>query len=104
MALFKYKVLLPKVDTVFSAAVIEVNKFHTCSQLLVYQTHRAPKGWLQYNKKIYPPQNPNENPRPAVSSKTIFKSLVGYKIHFSLSATNELILSIAHGKCGTLQV
>ena len=27
----------------------------------------GPTHWLDYNKKVYPPQKPDEEPRPAVS-------------------------------------
>lgn len=36
----------------------------------------GPPNWLTYNDKIYPPQKPGEEPRPAVSLKKNSKIIV----------------------------
>ncbi|XP_018329980.1 39S ribosomal protein L22, mitochondrial [Agrilus planipennis] len=42
------------------------NCLHTSALLSAWQKERRdPKGWLRYNKVIYPPQSLNEQPRPA---------------------------------------
>jgi hypothetical protein len=41
---------------------------HTSSSLdASLNKHGGPKKWLEYNKKVYPPQAPEEERRPAVS-------------------------------------
>ncbi|XP_030759939.1 39S ribosomal protein L22, mitochondrial [Sitophilus oryzae] len=42
--------------------------FHSTSHLNVWQaknTRDGPGKWLEYNNKVYPPQGPDEEPRPA---------------------------------------
>lgn len=49
---------LPQVTSFHSTAVLDRN----------WNTHnRGPKKWLQHNKTIFPPQEPHEEPRKAVS-------------------------------------
>lgn len=41
---------------------------HSSSNLLAWVGRGdGPKKWLTYNDKVYPPQTPDEEPRPAVS-------------------------------------
>lgn len=47
-----------------------INKalLHTSqASLLPYNAPQGPQKWLTYNKKIFPPQSPEEDRRPAVS-------------------------------------
>ena len=48
---------------------INNNLFHTSSVLeKSWNTYNSgPRKWLEYNKKIYPPQLSNEEPRKAVT-------------------------------------
>lgn len=43
---------------------IQQNNFHTSST----NRYNEPKKWLQYNKKFYPIQKPDEERRPAVNN------------------------------------
>ncbi|XP_026765367.1 39S ribosomal protein L22, mitochondrial [Galleria mellonella] len=42
-----------------------INKFHTSTSSLAWTKSNVPKRFLEYNKKIYPPQENGEEPRPA---------------------------------------
>lgn len=66
MALINCTPLLSQYTKFLRAAIFECNKLHTSSVLQTYETNKTPRHWLEYNKKIYPPQQPNEEPRPAV--------------------------------------
>jgi hypothetical protein len=45
-----------------------VAAIHTSSSLdASLSNHKGPKKWLKYNEKVYPPQAPEEERRPAVS-------------------------------------
>lgn len=69
MTLCNYnRVLLSKIDRFLGLTVFECNKLHTSSALSAIATTQNPRGWLKYNKKVYPPQKLGEEPRPAVSS------------------------------------
>jgi len=43
--------------------------FHNTPSLSAWKANRenGPTHFLEYNKKVYPPQQPGEEPRPAVS-------------------------------------
>lgn len=41
--------------------------FHTSSPVLAWSKSEIPKNFLRYNKKVFPPQEIGEEPRPAVS-------------------------------------
>lgn len=44
-----------------------VASFHNTQQLLAWTNNKErTKKWLTYNEKVYPPQTPDEEPRPAV--------------------------------------
>lgn len=43
--------------------------FHSCSSNLAWSKPTTPTSFLEYNKKVYPPQEIGEEPRPAVSLK-----------------------------------
>ncbi|KAK9710708.1 Ribosomal protein L22p/L17e [Popillia japonica] len=66
MTLCNYnRVLLSKIDRFLGLTVFECNKLHTSSALSAIATTQNPRGWLKYNKKVYPPQKLGEEPRPA---------------------------------------
>lgn len=46
--------------------------------------YRAPTRFLNNNKTIFPPQQPGEERRPAVSYKLLFKNLLNIKLLFTL--------------------
>lgn len=69
MALIKTRILL-KVNFLSELPSLSIvsKKFHNSSVLKAWKNDdQEPKGFLEYNKKIYPPQSPDEPPRPAVS-------------------------------------
>ncbi|XP_066993011.2 large ribosomal subunit protein uL22m isoform X2 [Anabrus simplex] len=39
--------------------------FHNGAVVCAWNTYRSPQKWLEYNKKIYPPQAPGDERRPA---------------------------------------
>lgn len=41
--------------------------FHTSAVNAGFSEQKQPRNFLRYNKKIFPPQQPNEEPRPAVN-------------------------------------
>lgn len=43
------------------------SSFHTTIPALAWTKSTTPKRFLDYNKKIYPPQEITEEPRPAVN-------------------------------------
>lgn len=48
--------------------LLPVKKIHTSISTQAWKpSDEEPKKFLEYNKKIYPPQSPDEEPRPAVS-------------------------------------
>lgn len=47
--------------------VFSLEKIHTTVSVAAWQTNNKPQNWLRLNKKIYPPQSPDEEPRQAVS-------------------------------------
>ena len=64
--------------------------FHTTNGLNKYNTHnKGPKKFLKYNKTVFPPQQPDEEPRKAVSKmvKVIKNTKFLSIVHFSMSAT-----------------
>lgn len=54
--------------------------FHNTPSLGAWKASResGPTHFLEYNKKVYPPQQPGEEPRPAVSFATAKGSFSGY--------------------------
>lgn len=56
--------------------------FHTTTSALAWTKSTFPKRFLEYNKKIFPPQEIGEEPRPAVN--TI------YYILFALSVIESI--------------
>lgn len=44
-----------------------IASIHTSLPLDAFLNSTGPKKWLKYNEKIYPPQAPDEERRPAVS-------------------------------------
>jgi hypothetical protein len=46
---------------------VSIASIHTSSPLDAFMSFSEPKKWLKYNEKIYPPQAPEEERRPAVS-------------------------------------
>lgn len=46
---------------------VQVNNIHTGIAALAWSKSEEPKRFLLHNKKIYPPQSSEEEPRPAVS-------------------------------------
>lgn len=50
---------------------ILTNQLHTSTALFKHKRN-GPESLLKHNKKIYPPQSENEEPRPAVSIHLIF--------------------------------
>lgn len=44
------------------------SSFHTTTPALAWAKTTLPKRFLEYNRKIYPPQEIGEEPRPAVST------------------------------------
>lgn len=46
---------------------VHVNSLHTGITALAWSKSELPKRFLLHNKKVYPPQSPEEEPRPAVS-------------------------------------
>ncbi|CAH0560844.1 unnamed protein product [Brassicogethes aeneus] len=44
---------------------VRSNSFHTSTPALAWKSDHSPKKWLTYNDKVYPPQKPGEEPRPA---------------------------------------
>ncbi|KOB64377.1 Ribosomal protein L22, partial [Operophtera brumata] len=51
------------------------HSLHTCSANLAWSKPNQPKSFLEYNRKVYPPQEIDEEPRPAFvcHQKTNFK-------------------------------
>lgn len=78
------------ISSVRSVALNTIQKsyVHLDSTLLAYEKNDGPKKFLTFNNKIYPPQTPDEKPRPAVSnSVTIeFDYIISYSLGFSLCA------------------
>lgn len=56
-----------RLPNVAAVEFIQISNIHCGSPLEAYQKHSGPKKWLDYNKKIFPPQGPEEERRPAVS-------------------------------------
>lgn len=55
--------------------LIQSEKIHNSSSNLAWHNiPKVPTKFLKHNEKIYPPQSPDEEPRPAVSSSTINKN------------------------------
>lgn len=50
--------------------IVSAKQIHTSAALC------DPKHFLTYNKKVYPPQEPDETPRPAVSIGTVIFALI----------------------------
>lgn len=48
---------------------VRISKIHCAGILNAWNRNDEidPKKWLEYNKQIFPPQKPGEEPRPAVS-------------------------------------
>lgn len=65
-----------------SSASILRNNLHTTGPELAWAKQNLPKTFISNNKKIYPPQEIGEEPRPAVSIKI-----------WSLCYTDSLIYS-----------
>lgn len=82
--------------------LIQAERLHTSSLNSAWHNDNKPTKFLKYNEKVYPPQSPGEEPRPAVSlHNIIIKELLATFLIFSLYAIREQILNIVHGKCGT---
>lgn len=58
-----------------SYRVISSTFFHTSTQCLAWTKSDEPRAFMKYNKKVYPPQSLDEEPRPAFvcHQKTNFK-------------------------------
>lgn len=52
---------------IHASHTLNVNNFHTSSLCLAWTKSEIPRQFLNHNKKIYPPQNIDEEPRNAVS-------------------------------------
>jgi hypothetical protein len=67
----KSRIILPNLPNSLSLQAYlpaPIATIHISSSLDVsFGKHGGPKKWLQYNEKIYPPQAPEEERRPAVS-------------------------------------
>jgi hypothetical protein len=50
---------------------VSIASIHTSSPLDAFMNYTEPKKWLKHNEKIYPPQAPEEERRPAVSKAVI---------------------------------
>lgn len=50
---------------------VSVASIHTSLPLKAFLNSAEPKKWLKYNEKIYPPQAPEEERRPAVSESVL---------------------------------
>lgn len=82
--------------------LIEAERLHTSSHNSAWHNENKPKKFLKYNEKVYPPQSPEEEPRPAVSLHSIIgNSYYLHHFYFSLYVTKEQISSTVHGRCGT---
>lgn len=87
------------------------SKVHTSAVLQDQSDNkkRGPRGFLGYNKKIYPPQTENEKPRLAVikfRSRLIFKYIfiVIFKFARSLFVTRRRTSNTVLRRCGILPV
>lgn len=50
-----------------------LTSIHTSSESFAWKgDSKGPQKWLKYNEKVYPPQTPDEEPRPAVRIFLIF--------------------------------
>lgn len=77
--------------------------FHTTTPANAWMSDsNGPKNWLKYNEKIYPPQAPGEEPRPAVSLRNNLNIIIVVNSTYSLYAINAQILNTAPGRCGIL--
>ncbi|XP_017770818.1 PREDICTED: 39S ribosomal protein L22, mitochondrial [Nicrophorus vespilloides] len=65
MALYKVKSLFQLGNQIQPLLITQCDKFHTTSDLSAWSRNSGPKRWLKYNDVIYPPQSPDEEPRPA---------------------------------------
>lgn len=45
-----------------------VKQLHTTAAVAGWAGNSKPRKWFKYNKVVYPPQLPDEEPRPAVSN------------------------------------
>ncbi|VEN41448.1 unnamed protein product [Callosobruchus maculatus] len=50
-----------------ASLIVPLDKLHTCTANFAWknQSYKTPSGFLSYNEKVYPPQGPDEEPRPA---------------------------------------
>lgn len=55
-----------------SSAIVLNSKLHTSAALNESEDPKGPRKFLSYNKKVYPPQSENEEPRLAVTCPEIF--------------------------------
>lgn len=68
MALTTVKTLLSSSRNLFQPLKYHYEYFYTTANLAAKQDDQTVTGkWLSYNNKIYEPQKPDEEPRPAVS-------------------------------------
>ncbi|CAH1959117.1 unnamed protein product [Acanthoscelides obtectus] len=46
--------------------IVPLDKIHTSTAKFAWKNeqYKAPQGFLRYNEKVYPPQGPDEEPRP----------------------------------------
>lgn len=59
-------------NKIYITAPILTSSFHTTSSTAKWNTQNiGPKKFLTYNKTIFPPQQPDEEPRPAVNERNI---------------------------------
>lgn len=57
----------------------QLKSIHTSASALAWsRTDNIPKSFLRHNQKIYPPQSPDEEPRPAVSYEFELDSFIEY--------------------------
>lgn len=94
-------------NIVFNACL----KLHTSAVLQNEsdEEKKGPRGFLKYNKKIYPPQTENEKPRLAVN-KLISNQLISnifiviFEFACSLFVTRKITSNTVLRRCGILPV